>query len=147
MHAHAARKRGVVVHVHVPAEQRSVGHDDAIPEPAVMGHVAAGHQIAAIAHRGDAVFLGGGQVDRHALPDQVAVADDHFRVFPPIRDILGRPADHDAGKDVVVLADRAAAHQRDVILEPRAAADRHPAARPRRKDRFRLPRRFRPADR
>ena len=79
MDDHAAGDRGVVVNVDVAAQQRGVGHDHAAADAAIVGDVAAGHDEAVAAERGDAVFLFGAAIDRHAFADDVVVADDHLR--------------------------------------------------------------------
>ena len=79
----------------------------------------------AVADRRDAVFLASGPVDRHRLTDHIEVADHDFRVLALIGQVLGRAADDRSRIDVVVLAQRAASHQRDVVLQLRTPSDRH----------------------
>ena len=52
MHAHHARKPGVVVDVDVSAQQRAVGHHDVVAQLTVVGHVAAAHQVVVAAQPG-----------------------------------------------------------------------------------------------
>ena len=123
--ATAAGKRGVVVDVDVSAQQRGVGDDDVVAQLAIVGDVAAGHEEVAVADAGDALFLFRGAVDRHALADDVVVADDHLRVGAAVADVLRLAADDDARVDVVAAADGDVAHQGDVVFQPRSAADPH----------------------
>ena len=147
MHGHGAAERGVIVDVHVPAQQRAVGHDDVVAQLAVVGHVAAGHQEILVADPRDAVFFFAAAIDRDAFADDVAVADDDLRVAAGVADVLRLAADDDVGIDDVVAADRHVAHDRDRVQQPRAALDAHVRADDARTGRFRRPRRSPPPNR
>ncbi len=47
----------------------------------------------------------------------------HLRVAAAVAEVLRLAADHHARVQVVVLAQRDVAHKRDVVFQPRAAAD------------------------
>ena len=96
-----------------------------LAQPAIVGDVRAGHQKIVAADRRDAVFFFGGPVDRDRFADHVVIADDHLRVAAAVAHILRIAADHDAGKEMIVLAERHVAHQRHVVFQLRAAADAH----------------------
>ena len=49
VHGHGAGERGMIVDVDVPAQQRAVGDDDVVAQPAIVGHVAAGHEKVVVA--------------------------------------------------------------------------------------------------
>ncbi len=123
VHGHGAGERGMIVDVHVPAQQRAVGDHDVVAQFAVVGHVAAGHEEVVVPDGGDAVFFFAAAIDRHAFADQVVIADRDLRVGAAVADVLRFAADDHAGINVVVLADGDVAHERDVVLQPRAAAD------------------------
>ena len=123
MHGHAAGERGMIVHAHVPAQKRCVGDDDVAAQPAIVGDVGAGHEKVVAADDRHALFFFGRAIDRDRFANHIVIADDHLRVAAAIAHVLRMAADHDAGKQMVVLAERHAAHQGHVVLQPRAAAD------------------------
>ena len=132
VHGHRAAQRGVVVDVHMPAQQRAVGHDDVVAQLAVVGDVAAGHQEILVAEPRDAVFFFAAAIDRHAFANDVAVADHDLGVAAGVADVLRLAADHDVRIDDVIVADRHVAHDRHGVQQPRAALDpRMRADRPR----------------
>ena len=53
---------------------------------------------------------------------------DDLRVAAAVADVLRLAADDHAGPNMVVLADRDVAHERDVVFQPSAAADAHVGA-------------------
>ena len=63
---------------HVASHLDRIGHHDAIAQFAVMAEMAIGHQEIAVADAGALPFVGGA-VDRDALPNRIAIADDHLR--------------------------------------------------------------------
>ena len=123
MHADAARERGMIVNVDVATQQCAVGHHDVVAQPAIVGHVATGHEKVVAADRGDAVFFFGGAIDRHAFANAVRSPIVDLGIAAAIAHILRLGADDNIGIDVIVLADRHLAHDRDVVFQPRAAAD------------------------
>ena len=123
VHRNAARKSGIVVHMHVPAEQRSVGHDDAVADTAVVSDMTARHDVAMAAERRNAVFLLGATIDRHTFADQVVIADHHLRIAAAIADVLRIAPDDSHRKNAVMLADRDTSHDGDVVQQASSAAD------------------------
>ncbi len=78
----------VVVNMDVATEQSPVGHDDAVAKPAVVRHVAAGHEEIVVTDRSDPFFLFACPVDRNALTDDVVATDDNVRLRPGVADVL-----------------------------------------------------------
>ena len=124
VYRHAARERGMVVHPDVPAQKRCVGNDDVASQAAIVGDVRAGHEKVVAADDRHAFFFLGRSIDRDRFAKHVVIADDDLRVAAPIADVLRMAADHNAGKQMIVLAERDAAHQRHVVFQPRSAPDR-----------------------
>ena len=105
------------------AEQRPVGDDHMVADPAVVRHVGTGHQEVGIADRGFAILLLGGPIDRDPLADDVVGADHHTGAGALIAEILRLGADHAVGENAVSLADPHVTQNGDVVGEDRAAAD------------------------
>ncbi len=120
---HAPRDARVRLDVDVPAEHRVVGDRDPVAQLAVVRDVDVGHQEVIAADPSQPVFLLGGPVDRHALPDEVVIADLDARRRALVGDILGVAADDGEGADDVLLPDRRDPEHANVADQPSAPTD------------------------
>jgi hypothetical protein len=73
---------------YMPAQSGVVGHENMIPDDAVMSHVDANHEEAVRTHRGYAPAHGRSAVHRHVLPDQVSRPDDESGWLPFVTRVL-----------------------------------------------------------
>ena len=94
------------MNVDVTAQQRGVGDHDVIAQPAIVGHVAIGHQVVMTADGSETVLFFRGAIDGHAFADGVVIADRDAGIAAAIAQILGLGADDHIRIDVVVFADR-----------------------------------------
>ncbi len=105
MDARQSADDGEVLHMDVAGQIGRIGHDDVIPQLAVVGDMAVGHQQVVIADEGDADVGCGRPVDRDILPDRVVVADDDPRRLPPVFQVLRGAAEGGELGDAASLAD------------------------------------------
>jgi hypothetical protein len=94
-----------------------------VAELAIMGHMTVAHQKIVAANAGDAIFLLAGAIDGYAFAKGVGVADFNAGVRPLVAVVLRLRADDDIGKQHVVATQGHVAHERDVVMQPRAASD------------------------
>ncbi len=109
--------------MHVSAEHHIVGHDNSVSHLAVVGHVAAGHQIAVATQGCDAIFLLRGAIDRHRFAEDVTIADNDLRRGPLVAQVLRFGANHNSREEVIIATDGGVTGQRDIVFQPRATPD------------------------
>ena len=76
-----AAEDGIVADLHMSGQAGVVGHDDVVPQHAVMGDVHIGHDPVVVADARDAGVLDGAAIDGAKFTDGVVVADDQLGVF------------------------------------------------------------------
>ncbi len=91
MNGHILRDGHVGLDADMAAEQRSNSHRDPVAELAVVGDMRANQELIVAADAGDTVLLLGGAMNRHALADDIVVADLHACRFAPVSEVLRRP--------------------------------------------------------
>ena len=89
---------GKIFHQNVSGQGRSVGHDDLIAHPAVMGNVGIGHDEIAVAEGCRSSPFNGAAIDGDEFPDDIIVSDRHAGRLPPVADGLGSRSDRSIRK-------------------------------------------------
>ena len=113
-----------VVDLDVAAQGGRVDQDDLVPDPAVVGDVGVGHEIAVVADPGQAAALDRPPVDGDEFAEDVPVADPDPGLLALVADVLGLGPDRGERGEPVVGADLGPAADEDVGLEDRVRADR-----------------------
>ncbi len=120
----ARREHGTVADLDVAAQHRIVRQDDTVAQPAVVGHVAVGHQEVVVADdRGG--FGGGTPVNLNAFAKHVAVADSNVGLGAAVGQILGRVADDRSAMDLVAFAYLRPAHDHRMRQQTCSRPDLH----------------------
>ncbi len=73
MHEGESTQNGVIPDGHVAGERGVVGHDDAVPDLAIMGDVYVSHDPIVVADTGDATAMLGAAIEGAILSYRVAV--------------------------------------------------------------------------
>ena len=108
MHAGEAAENGPVVHRHVAAQGRIVGHDDMVAHDAVMSDVGRDHEQAVVADARQHAAVRRPRTHGHVLADDVVGADLETRRLAPVLGVLGRMTDRGEGIDARTRPDACA---------------------------------------
>ena len=84
---------GVVMHMDVAAEQRSVGHDHTVPHAAIVPNVRRCQKQIPAADGSDPTAFDGAAVDGHVFAECIFVADEQLGSFATESPILWIAAD------------------------------------------------------
>ena len=131
-----AGDEGTIADHYVAGDQHAIGQDDFVADDGVMADMAVGHKK--ILRADLRVFAGRvGAVNGDVFAEAVSVADDEPGRFAVVLQILRRVANHAAGVEAVLRADRGVAGEvhmrgklasradRDVFVDNRVRADSH----------------------
>ena len=107
----------------VPGELNAARDDDAVPEVAVVGDVAARHEQGTVADAGHAAPLHRAPVDGDELAHGVAVPEDDLCGLAAVGEVLRGATDAGLSDDHVLLADLRHAVEDDLGADARPVAD------------------------
>src|SRR5579871_72616 len=122
VHHHSARNECLVLHLHVAGQQSATGDYRIVPDPAIVGDMAGGHDVVAIADFGNR-FGGRAAGDGVVLPDFVFVPDPQVTSRAAKALIEWISAENRAGGDFVALAQCGPALDVDIRLQQAAGAN------------------------
>ncbi len=120
-----APSMAIILDNDMAAESGVVGHDNVVPQFAIMGHMDIGHKKVFVADLGFPIRLGRGAMYGRVLPDNIIVAYDQIGLFVPVADVLRRSADARKGMEPVPFSDRGPAFDQDMGRNLRVFSDRH----------------------
>ncbi len=105
MYRHQAAQDDVVLNGDMTGQGCNIGHDDAVADAAVVGHVGIGHEQVVVADDRLGVSGDGAAVNGGKFADHVVVADPGPALFAPVFQILRRSTDRCLREYLVVLTD------------------------------------------
>jgi hypothetical protein len=102
MNTDQASENNVIINGNVSSKGRSVRENIVIADRTVMGNMHIGHKKVLVPDRRDSETFRCTLVDRAAFAEDIPVADDQFRVFPSVFQILWRCSETGELKDLSV---------------------------------------------
>ncbi len=119
----ATGQSSIVGNMHMSTQHDVVGHDDSIADLAIMGNVAAGHQVAIAAQAGDAIFFFGCPIDGNRFAKDITIADDDLRRRALVTQILRFGADHHPREQMIVATENRITGEGDIVFQSRPATN------------------------
>jgi hypothetical protein len=113
---HTARYEALIADLHVTRDESATGDHDIVADGAVMGNVARGHDVVAIADPGGGL---GGRTARDGvvLADLVVIANVEIAAFAPKVLVERISTENSSGRDFVVISQGGPAFDVDVGLQ------------------------------
>ena len=116
---------GIVMDLHMAGKGCQVAHDHMVPDDAVMGDMAVGHDETVAPDRGHSLVFERAAVDGNEFPEGVVVPDHQSRVFSAVGMVLGRGPDACIPGEGAPLADGGRPLDHAVGPDERAGSDLH----------------------
>jgi hypothetical protein len=105
-----------------------VGHDDALPQDAIVGNVAVRHQVAVVPYYCSLSSSHGAAMNRDILSNDHARPYIYSGLFTSVREILGRAPDAGKLKNARSISDRGFSLDRDMGTNFTIVTDDRPFA-------------------